>query len=227
MHIFVDKRIPVRAMKRLGSIGTLIPFVSQGLTYDSITGHPDVFMCLTSQGVVVAPNTPAEVMVSIEKSSVRSIMGVTEVGSEYPGSAAYNAFVNASFFIHNLAYSDPILTKYCQTLTFLNVRQGYTRCNLVEAGGLYITSDRGIEKVLNQNKLDVLFVDPGQIKLPGQRHGFFGGCTGVLNNTLFLLGSSDHFEQGGELKAELKRRDVELVELYDGPLWDGGSILFL
>ncbi len=227
MHIIADKRIPEQAMIRLASIGSLIPFASQGLTYDSISGHPDVFMCQTPHGVVVAPNTPVEVMVAIEKPSMRSIIGATKAGSEYPGSAAYNAFVNASFFIHNLAYSDSILMKYCNTLTFLHVRQGYARCNLVEVGGLYITSDRGIEKVLKQSRMDVLFVDPGQIKLPGQRHGFFGGCTGVLNDTLFLLGACDHFEQGKVLKEELRQRDVALVELYDGPLWDGGSILFV
>jgi hypothetical protein len=227
MHIIVDRRIPEPALEKLAETGNLIPFPSEGIAYPSISGHPDIFICKTPQGIVVAPNAPSETIQRISNLGIALIQGEQDVGTVYPLSARYNAFVNASYYIHNTRHTDPAIKHCCKSLICINVRQAYTRCNLTEAGGIYITSDRSIEKVLLQHQLEVLYINPRQIILPGHDHGFFGGCTGIYGNTLYLIGSHKFFDQGNELKTKLTERGIGLVDLYHGPLYDGGSIIFL
>lgn len=227
MYIIVDARLPEQASKALRRYGKLLPLLTKQCTYDSISGHPDLFFCPTPTSLVCAPNTPEELYTTLIKAGIESVKGSLPVSPKYPGSAAYNAFTNHSFFIHNTRYSDPLLLAHCDTLQAIHVNQGYTRCNLTEAGGLYMTSDKGMERILRKNGLDVFFIKPDTIRLPGERHGFFGGCTGHWQNNLFLTGSCDYFPEGSELKTELTRRGIEVIELYNGPLFDAGSILCL
>ena len=133
MHIAVDIRIPDFALKNLAAWGKLIPFTSQNLTYESISGHPDVFVCQTPDGLVMAPNTPTEVMASVANLNIEFATGIKPVGIQYPESTPYNAFVNDAYFIHHLNHSDSLLRKFCNSLKHIHVKQAYTRCNLVEA----------------------------------------------------------------------------------------------
>lgn len=227
MLIIADARFPERVLKNLERYGELLPFASRGIVYDSISGHPDIFLCQTPKGLVGAPNTPAEILNQIVNSGVMIATGQRPVGASYPASAMYNAFSGSGLLVHNKDLTDPVIQENSEGLKRVDVRQGYTRCNLVEAGGLFITSDRGIEKELRKAGKDTFFVDPAPIQLPGQKHGFFGGCTGVYKNQFYLAGSLNHFPEGFKLMKKLEKRGIGLVELHDGPLWDGGSILFL
>lgn len=227
MLILADARFPERVIRSLEQFGQVLPFSSQGIVYEAISGHPDVFLCQVPGGVVAAPNTPAPILQAIKASSTKVWMGKTPLGQAYPDSARYNAFAGKNCLVHHVGLTDEAITEQCQGLEQIKIRQGYARCNLAEAGGLYLTSDRGIEKALQQSGRDVLYVDPSPIVLPGQAHGFFGGCTGVMGRQLFLAGSLGHFPEGKKLQKALGEREVEIIELYDGPLWDGGSILIL
>ena len=92
-------------------------------------------------------------------------------------------------------------------------------------GEKFITSDVGIFKQLKKNNLDVLFVEPKGIILKGFKNGFFGGCCGVENNRVFIAGSLSYFPEGGKINKFLD--GFEIIELYDGPLLDVGSIFFV
>jgi hypothetical protein len=206
MHIAVDFRIPDLALRNLAELGELIPFASRNITYNSISGHPDVFACKTPKGLVMAPNTPREVISRLKDLGITFALGDTTIGSKYPESTSYNAFVNDTYLIHHLSHTDISIKNLCNSLQHIHVNQAYTRCNLIEAKGLYITSDRGIEKALATLNLDSFFIDPTQIMLPGEAHGFFGGCAGTFQQTLFLLGSCSHFSEGSAFQANLKKK---------------------
>ncbi len=227
MLIIADARFPERVLKTLERYGEVLPFASQGIVYEAISGHPDIFLCQTPNALVAAPNTPAEILNQIVKSGVMVAKGQQPVGASYPASAMYNAFSGSGLLVHRKRLTDPAILQNSEGLKKVDVKQGYTRCNLVEAGGLFITSDRGIETALKNAGKETFFVDPSLIQLPGQKHGFFGGCAGVHQNQFFLAGSVKHFPEGPSLIQHLEKRDIELVELYDGPLWDGGSIYFI
>lgn len=227
MLIIADARFPKKVLKNLEKFGEVLPFASRGIVYECIDGHPDIFFCQTPGGLVAAPNTPAEIIKKLRKSGIKLFEGTQPAGAKYPASARYNAFVGAGCLVHRQELTDPTIVENSEGLQIIDVRQGYTRCNLIEAGGLFITSDRGIETRLKDEGKETFFVDPACIKLPGKKHGFFGGCAGLHKNMLLVAGSIKHFIEGPILNDLLKTRAIELVELYDGPLWDGGSILFI
>lgn len=225
MLIIADARMPQTALEKLAGYGTLLPFHAPGITYESISGHPDIFFCKTPQGLLAAPNTPEVFLSLLKKQGIPIITGARPVSSKYPGSACYNAFANSRFLVHHPRITDTVLAEALSSLQTIPVAQGYARCNLMEAGGLYITSDRGIEKALKRKGLETFFADPAPIILPGQKHGFIGGCMGAATGRLFICGSLDFHPSGQALRKALKKRNTEIVELYHGPLWDGGSIL--
>ncbi len=82
-----------------------------------------------------------------------------------------------------------------------------------------------IQKVLIEQNMDVLYVDSSQVLLPGFEHGFFGGCAGVYRDMVFLSGSLKYLNDGERVKNYLRKLNYQVIELYDGPLFDGGSIL--
>jgi hypothetical protein len=91
----------------------------------------------------------------------------------------------------------------------------------------FITSDRGIQKTLSAKGLEILYVSPEGILLPGFRNGFFGGSCGLHEGSLFISGSLTHFGEGQNVRRFADNHSVEIIELYDGPLVDGGGIFFL
>jgi hypothetical protein len=108
----------------------------------------------------------------------------------------------------------------------VHVDQGYCRCNLLPLkNDHFITSDEGIYKVLKRHTDHILKVTTNGIILEGHKHGFFGGCCGVFEDKVFLIGSLKHYEDGGKVEDFLKNLGYEIVELYDGPLFDGGGII--
>ncbi len=228
MLILHDAKMPARAIEKLGEYGDTIGFATVGITYEAISGHTDIFFCPTPSGLIVAPNLPEEFFGLLQEHSIPFSTGYLPVGTIYPASATYNTLVAGKFIIGNPAIHDKSIVKLNEDLNIIPVRQGYVRCNLLPLpGDRFITSDRGIEKSLIKHNLEVLFVDSSCIKLEGFDHGFFGGACGLLGNTLFLCGSLEYFSEKDAITGFLAKSRVSLVELYDGPPMDVGTILLL
>ena len=235
MLIIIDKRLPIKVRQFLAKYGELIEFATSGITYEAISGHPDIFFCQTTAGLIVAPNTPGKYLSKLIAKKIPFTFGRLPVGNSYPESARYNAVVTDKYLIHNQAITDPsisALTTASDNLTFtlsaLTLNQGYTRCNLIALGeSNFITSDKGIEKALQAKCLEVQFVSPVGILLPGYENGFFGGCCGIWDDKLFITGNLDHYSEGERVREIAAGSGMEIIELYDGPLFDGGGIFFI
>lgn len=228
MLIIVDQKIPEEAFKKLAEFGQVIGLTTNGITYEAICGHPDIFISILGNDLIVAPNLPQKVMNVLKENGISFHIGEQEVGQKYPETAAYNIVSNSKFLFHNLKFTDLAVNDLALGLDKIHVEQAYTRCNLIALNNeCFITSDKGIEKQLKEINLDVFYSNPDGILLPGFKNGFIGGCAGYFENQLFLIGSLDHYPAGAELRKKLNEWGVEIVELYDGPLFDGGGILFL
>ena len=226
--IIANNWIPEQAKEKLLGLGNVIFLETEGITYKAISGHPDIFFCNTKEGLIVAPNLPAKFREELNHYPISFIEGKKPVGKDYPRTAFYNAVVTENYLIHNLKYTDNAILEAAENLKRINVNQAYTRCSLLPLpGDKFITSDRGIEKTLNNEGLEVLYVSPKDIILPGFEHGFFGGACGIYENKLLILGSLKYFRDGVKLRKFLDKAKMEVVELYDGPLYDGGSIIVL
>ena len=228
MIIIIDKRIPVKARTALKKYGHLIELTTQEITYESLSGHPDIFFCKINAKLVIAPNVPENFREQMNQFKIEYIQGEMAVGPKYPETAAYNAVFTENMLIHNFRYTDSRITDLSGDAELIHVNQGYARCNIVPLKNKkFITSDQGIHKTLLRYDLDVLYVKPDEIILPGQKHGFLGGCCGVLKDSLFIIGNLDHFSEGEKIRKFVSEAGFRIIELYDGPLFDGGNVLFV
>ena len=253
MLIIVDKKIPEKAKERLTSLGLqwsgfLVELETNSLVYPAISGHPDIFFCKTPQTLVIAPNLPDQYVRLLDKCKISYIQGNIAVGKvdseeestlqssnpknrknlENKVMACYNAAIDEQFLVHKLEYTDPVILENCHYLKKIAVRQGYTRCNLLLLkNNHYITSDQGIHKTLQRAGLEGLYVEPGGILLPGFQNGFIGGAMGLFRDTIYIIGSLRYLPEGQKIIDLFNKLDYPIVELYQGPLFDGGGILFI
>ena len=228
MLILLDRKMPETAKEKLATYGDIVEFATKGITYEAISGHPDIFFCPTPVGLIVAPNLPKEYFSILDRNEIKYSKGLLPVGKEYPETARYNSLVTNKYLIQNPAINDPKIRNLNSELEMIPTKQGYVRCNLIALPNeTFITSDRGIEKSLKQRKIEVLYVDPSCVKLRGFGNGFFGGACGLLGNTLFICGSMKYFKKKVSIESFAERAGVSIIELYDGQPVDVGTILFL
>lgn len=220
--------MPPEAKNKLSESGDLIELSTSGITYEAVSGHPDIFFFKSPLGLISAPNTPEKYFHLMNGEKIHYRTGSKPVGSKYPYSALYNAACDQDTLIHRTDITDQRILESCGSLQKINIAQGYTRCSLIPlGGGSYITSDMGIFTLLNKLKRDVLLVSAEEIVLPGFSHGFFGGCCGVSGRRFFLAGSLNFHKNGKFIEEFLMKRNFEIIELYEGPLFDCGSIIFI
>jgi len=228
MLIIVDKKNPEKAKVQLKSYGHLLELETVGITYEAISGHPDIFFTKIEDNLVVAPNLPKKFKTALIDHQVKFVTGEKNVGAAYPDTACYNAVAAEDLLIHNTTITDPVIFKVFAPKQIIHVRQGYARCNLIFiAPKKAVTSDLGIFKTLISHHIDVLFFSPKEIILPGFAHGFFGGACGMLNNRLMIAGNLNYHRDGEQLRFFCEKAEIEIVELYNGPLYDGGGIFFI
>jgi len=228
MLILIDKKIPKQAKQMLADYGELLELETEGITYDAISGHPDIFFHQTPNKLIAAPNTPEKYLSALGSKGIEVLVGEQPVGERYPASSVYNAVSVGNLLIHNFRNTDSVITSVQDDADLIHVDQGYTRCNILAPDDRhFITSDEKIKRVLDRFDKDCLYVSPQGIILPGFKHGFFGGCCGLQDKKVFIIGSLKHFDEGEKVSAYLHASGYEIIELYDGQLFDGGSILFI
>lgn len=225
--IIADKRTPLPVKNALRNRGRLVLLGTENMVYKSISGHPDIFICTGPEAVVIAPGLPEEIKNALSQHGIPVIRGSADPGKTYPASARYNAVITPEYIIHNLKITDPVIAETFKDRKQLHVNQGYTRCNFLALdGNRFITSDRGIEKVLLQEGKTVFYVDPAPVRLLGQKHGFFPGCCGLMDEEVFITGSLKFHPQGEEIRSFIGSAGYSVQELYEGPLTDVGGIIF-
>ncbi len=229
MLIIIDKRIPQQSKDILKTYGELLELETTDITYDAISGHPDIFFCQApDNNLIVAPNLPESYFKVLFNNNIPFIKGELEVGKIYPSTAHYNIVLTDKYLIHNTKYTDRKILDQNLNKTIINIKQAYTRCNLISLGdNSFITSDDGIFKTLHKLKFNVLNVSPLDVELPTFDHGFFGGVCGVHNSKVFINGSLNYHREGEQIFDFITTLGYSIIELYDGKLNDGGSILFI
>jgi len=228
MLIIIDARIPKEAKDTLAQTGNVFELNSEGIVYESIKGHPDIFLFQMNDLVIMAPNAPADLKEVLKKERIPFLMGKSKVAGAFPDTVFYNAVYTKNHIIHKKGFTDSCILHQNAKKPFIDVSQAYTRCNLMSLpDGSFITSDKGIESSLLKHHIEVHYFSPKGILLEAQEHGFIGGCMGIYKNTIYLLGHLDFYDEGKRLRQLLKSKNIGIIELYYGPLTDGGSIFFL
>jgi len=228
MLIIANKKIPEEAKNSLQKYGELDMLETSGITEDSISGHPDLFFCKANNKLILAPNLPESYKDILETKNISFIEGKSNVGIKYPEAACYNAVITEKYLIHKSNITETEIINDCNNLSKIYVNQGFTRCSLLALKENYfITSDEGIYKTLISQELQVLLVSPNDIILPGHSYGFFGGTCGIYEDILFIIGNLNFYKDGESIRKFVQSLNYTIIELYNGPLFDGGSIIFI
>lgn len=228
MLIIADERMPLQARHRLEELGEVLWMEPQSFTYTAIAAHPDIFYCQNGQMIIAAPNAPEWITKRLREERCNVVQGERQVGHKHPETVFYNAVFTGRNLIHNTKLSDTAVLDAAEGKDIIHVSQGYTRCNLLAlSDDVFLTSDRKTGRELAGRGKEVCFVKPEEILLPGVRHGFIGGCCGVYQENVVVIGAFHHHSQGDEIRSFLEKHGRKVIELYDGPLWDGGSLFFI
>ncbi|OFX67034.1 MAG: hypothetical protein A2X12_02735 [Bacteroidetes bacterium GWE2_29_8] len=228
MLAIVDHRLKTEIKERLSFYAKLIEFKTSGITYNAISGHPDIFMCQMDNLLIYSPSLPIYYIDLLKLNNINIEEGETLIGEKYPFNIAYNAVVTKHFFIHNYQYTDPVIIKNIKERKVINVKQGYTRCSILPVNdNSFIVSDKGVYEVLKKEAtIDVLLINNDNIIIEDFKNGFIGGTAGICYNKCFFAGNLNYHKQGNLIKNFINSKKIEIIELGDYPLSDCGSIIF-
>ena len=218
----IDPRMPAKAKLRLKQMGYYVIEVPlHPKLAGPVKGHPDMMLFSFAKKVIYEPHLE-KIAGLLRDNGYVCIKGERIESKKYPKDIIYDACSLGKSIIRY----DGKIEKHIENLNakFIKVKQGYTKCSIAPVDDkAIITSDKSIKDIWGKN---ALLVKSGNIKLPGYDTGFIGGASGVHKDRVFFIGSLKSHPDGLAIRDFIERRGKKTVELYDGPLYDVGSILF-
>ncbi|GAX59561.1 hypothetical protein SCALIN_C04_0049 [Candidatus Scalindua japonica] len=229
MFAIIDARSPEKSINKLKEhVDDLFMFQTNAITENSISGHPDIFIYRDKKQLVVAPNAPIDLFEFLDNHHIAYLKGERAVGKTLYNSVQYNCLGTSGLFFHKSGYTDHKIMKINKNKKFINLPQAYTRCSLVHlCKDNYLTSDRGIEKVLLNKGFSCFYFSPEEIIIHDHKNGFIGGAIGIWGKRIFFNGNMEIHADGQRLKEHLLHFSFEIVNLSDHYLYDGGCIFFV
>lgn len=225
----VDARCEKQIISRLHEYTEeVFLFRTEGITYESVSCHPDIFIFQESNHLIVAPNAPASLIETLTRLNIRFETGISNVGTQLSDSCFYNCIATTDHLFHRKGYTDESIQKYAQSKTFIPLPQSYTRCSMLALNEkCFITSDAGIDKQLRANGFETVLFSPNEIQIAVHKHGFLGGTCGRSDDKILFLGNPLLHQDGDKLCHFIEMNGLEVVSLCNSLLYDGGGIFFL
>jgi hypothetical protein len=225
----IDARSAGEAKRNLAENNfEIFEFSSTGTTVDSISGHPDIFMFQHKGFICIAPNSPEQFILFLQNNQIPFSFGKHLVGKTFEQSVLYNCVCTDDFFFHKQKFTDETILKFVSKKITINLPQAFTACSLIAlSNNDFITSDKGIEKVLLRMGFRCFFFNPSKIRIFGHKHGFIGGCCGIHNNTVYFNGNPELHSDGTEMIRFIENTGLSVCYLHNDILYDGGKIFLL
>ncbi len=229
MFAIIDSRSSEQTIEKIKEYVTdIYTFQTNGITGNSISGHPDIFIYQDKNQLVVAPNAPVDLFKFLDNNNIDYLRGEKNVGHDLDNSVQYNCLSTPQFLFHKSGYTDSVVLGINQYKEFISLPQAYTRCSLVHlCKDNYLTSDRGIEKALIKRELSSFYFSPEEIVIHEHKHGFVGGTVGICGKRIFFNGNIDLHIDGQGLREFIESLDFEIINLSGEYLFDGGCIFFV
>ena len=229
MYAIIDKRCSTEIKNNLLKyVDDIFELSSQNITYNSISGHPDIFLFQDGEKLIIAPNSPDDFIQFLESKGIKYSVGITKVDQTLENSSKYNCFSNENYFFYKPSIPDQSIVNYCDGKKEIELPQAYVRCSMFGINeSQIVTSDKGIVKSLNKNNIDYFYFDPLEIQINDHKYGFIGGTMGRLNNTVFFLGNMLKHRDGKALHNYITSKNLEINCLGKDLLYDGGGIFFI
>jgi radical SAM superfamily enzyme len=207
--------------------GTVI-LVPNDDRFDSrISSHPDLVISILDDSLIIDENAHINIYKQLEALGVPYVVGNSRLAAVYPQDIAYNAVITKDFLIHNLDYTDTLLSMH-STYTnkkLIPVKQGYTKCSTVVVNNdSVITSDQGIYQAA-KDFMNILLIKQGHVFLEGYDSGFLGGASASFDDTVVFHGDLSKHPDFLRISSFLEAAQKRLHYFKEFPLTDIGSIL--
>ncbi len=230
-HVLIDARASGALISHLKKMG-ITPLCTPSLTnlYNAVSYHPDMLIHPIGDNVfVTAPAVYEMFFTMLKPLGIKLIKGKSRLKSNYPENIAYNVARIDKIAFHNTHFTDKKIREYFErnNIQLIHVKQGYTKCSTcIISKQAIITSDKGIAKVVDNYNIDVLYIKPGYILLPGLNYGFIGGATGLISsNTLAVAGKLKHHPSYKEIEKFCNKYSKNIISLTQEKAMDIGSII--
>jgi len=229
MYAIIDKRCSEEIKNNLSNyVDGIFEVASEEITYNAISGHPDIFMFQDEEKLIIAPNAPEKLIQFLNKNQLKYSLGTKNVGHSVVESSLYNCFSTKDNFFCKEGVPDNSIVEYCSQKKTIALTQPYVRCSLFGIDTTkMITSDLGIVKTLKKNAIHYFYFEPLEIKIKDYKYGFIGGTMGKLKNKIFFLGNILKHKNGLELHNYITSNNQEVICLGADFLYDGGGIFFI
>ncbi|MBR5155527.1 MAG: hypothetical protein IKW62_03455 [Clostridia bacterium] len=231
MAVILDKSADAKIFETLKYLNIdCYKSCSLDFLYSPVNTHPDMQIHFTDSTTAVVAPSAYNHYASTLPPNINLIKGSSDPHCTYPGDCAYNVAKLGKKIIGNLRYTDPKIKEIYenQGCQFINVNQGYTKCNLcIVDENSVITEDEGLFKTLSANSIDVLKIPSGLVKLNGFANGFLGGASGFISpGKLAFCGNFKNNSIFDQIYSFVKSKLVDIICLSSTEMVDLGSILY-
>lgn len=229
MNFIIDRTMPDVMVKNLEKIGNVYKSDVINSADGGVASHPDLQIHFLTQTMAVCGRSVFDYYRSILPNNIELYAGKTDIGDTYPQICAYNIARVGEFVICNLKYAEKSIIDFYEAhgKKIINVKQGYTKCNICPVSNdTFITEDVGIHNaVQNICGINSVLLKPGSVDLKGFDYGFIGGATGFYENKVVFCGSLSQNPYKEEILSTIGKCGSEYLELSDDKLYDYGSIV--
>lgn len=227
--IILDSRTSKKSVETLSELGFDIIYVPQNKCFDlPVSAHPDVFITKIKDKWFsdACLEHLFEQFGNIEFCS-REI-GETQI-IKYPYDCSFNCVSLGNFLICNKKITNNEILNFAKetNMNILHTNQGYSKCSICKVNeNAIITEDTQIHRIAIEHGINSLLIQKGHVVLDGYEYGFFGGCTGLIeNNLLAVNGDISKHPNYKEILEFSRQQKVELINLNNEQLYDIGTVL--
>ncbi len=198
------------------------------LVSEYLAGHPDLQIFPYKKTIFCHPDISADFLKKIENYADIKICS-TKLTHYYPNDIPYNILYIPGFALHKINHTEQEIKMHLDkdSVNFLNVNQGYTKCSCIPAGNSIITADESIYKKCSESRIKALKISTGYVNLPGYKYGFLGGASGVFENRLYLTGNLENHPDKLNIEKFAESINSDIFYLSDSDPIDIGSIFFI
>ena len=201
---------------------------------EPVASHPDMLLFFAPDAIFCTKSYYKIAARELDEISLAYGAPIRHIEKEYenayPKDVLLNALPIGKYLICNTkTVADELLNL---GLEVCHVNQGYTKCASLPLGEqAIITADPTVAKCAKERGIDVLQIQEGNISLPGYDYGFIGGCASFAphadTSTVFFCGDVSTHPDAPKMKDFCKKHKFEVINLFQNPLCDTGTIFMI
>lgn len=195
-----------------------------------VSSHCDMLLCKIDNIVFCYEEYYKENLTTfqaIEKQGYKINFVSSKCKEKYPNDIALNVLVVGKYIFCKTSNTAKEILEYAKRNGYkiVNVNQGYSACSCLTLNdSTVITGDKGMQNVLEDNNISVVYFDNSQIVLNGYNCGFIGGAGEVKNNKIYFFGPKTALEDNLEIKSIISRENFEIISILSDRVYDFGGL---